>query len=145
MAEVLLLLVLFSLTHQHTFTPSFLLTSYTIYTTLHRGWQCTNVQEIKSRYQYWNSHLVNSQCRQHTKCHQLASFWGFIMVTIFINACNWRMVSVTYFKSYKSIPYRALSIQFCAIIIRYIIFSVFNKLPSRRSGAGHLHSESNNS
>lgn len=75
-----------SLTHQHTFMPSFLLTSYTIYTTLHKGGQCTNPQEIESRYQYWNSHLVNSQHRQHTKCSQLVSFQGFIMVTIFISA-----------------------------------------------------------
>lgn len=131
-----------SLAHQHTFAPSFLLTSYTIYIKLHRGWQCTNVPEIKSRYQYWNSHLVNSQCRQHTKCRQLVSFRDFIMVTFFISAHDWRMVSVTYFKGYKSIPYSILSIQFCAIIIRYIIFSVFNELPSR-SGAGHLHNDSN--
>jgi hypothetical protein len=133
-----------SLTHQHTFMPSFLLTSYTIYTTLHKGGQCTNPQEIESRYQYWNSHLVNSQHRQHTKCSQLVSFQGFIMVTIFISARDWRMVSVTYFEGYKSIPYSTLSLQFCAIIIRYVIFSVFNELPSSRSGAGHLHNNNNN-
>jgi len=97
------------------------------------------VQEIKSHYQYWNSHLVNSQYRQHTKYSQLVSSSGFIMVTIFITAHDWRMVSVTYFKGYKSIPYSTLSLQFCAIIIRYVIFTVFNELPSRRSGAGHLH------
>jgi hypothetical protein len=131
-----------SLTHQHTFMSSFLLTSYTNYTTLHRGWQCTKVLEIKSHYQYWNSHLVNSQYTQQTKCSQLVSFWGFIIVTIFISVRDWRMVSVTYLKGYKSIPYNILSLQFCAIIIRYVIFSVSNKLP--RSGAGHLYNDSNN-
>jgi len=129
-----------SLAHQHTFMPSFLLTSYTIYTTLYKGWQCTNIQEIKSHYQYWNSHLVNSQYRQHTK----RSFWSFIMVTIFISAREWKMVLVTYLKVYKSIPYGTLSLQLFAIIIRYVIFSVFNKLPSRRSEAGHLHNDTNN-
>jgi len=48
------------------------------------------------------------------------------MVTIFISARDCKMVSVTYFKGYKSIPNIILSPPFCAIIIRYVIFSVFN-------------------
>jgi hypothetical protein len=38
------------------------------------------------------------------------------------------MVTVTYFKGYKWIPYNTLSLQFCAIIIRYVIFSFFNSM-----------------
>jgi len=48
------------------------------------------------------------------------------MVKIFISARDYNMVSVTYFKGYKSIPNITLSPPFCAIIISYVIFSVFN-------------------
>jgi hypothetical protein len=114
----------------HTFMPSLLLVSYTIHTTVPSGWQCTNLQEIKScsSTQELTSH--NSQYRQkHTKCNKLGlgfvvSYWSHT----FLSAGEWRMVTVTYVKGYKWVPYGMLTPQFFWVIISYVIFLDFTLL-----------------